>query len=68
MPETQTQIDSLREDIRAISDSVPLLFERVAVHDTQFDRIDARLDAHDTRFDRVDEQLAEILRRLPKAS
>ncbi len=61
---TEAQIDSIREDIRAISDTVSDLATRVAAHDGRFDQvdrrfdwIDGRLDQHDARFDRIDGRL-----------
>jgi len=64
---TETQIDSVREDLRAISDNVSDLVTRVAAHDGRFDqvdrrldRIDGRLDQYDARFDRIDGRLDGI--------
>ena len=75
MPDANTRIDSLKEDIRAIGDSVLDLRAKAVGHERRFDQIDAhldqidaRLDGHDVRFDHVDAQLAEILARLPSRS
>ena len=64
---TDAQMDSLKEDIRAIGDTVSELVTRVAAHDSRFDqvdrrldRIDGRLDVHDSRFDQVDGRLGRI--------
>jgi hypothetical protein len=66
MPDAQVQIDSLKEDVMSISDTVAMILEKVARHDGRFDRLEGRLAEHDGRFDRIEGQLAEVLRRLPE--
>jgi len=64
MPDANTRIDSLREDIRVIGDMVVDLQVKVAGHDRRFDQIDTRLAGHDARFDAVDMRLDSIEARL----
>ena len=73
MADAHTRIDSLKEDIRALSDSVLDLQAQAREHDAKFEQVlgalgrhDAKLDNHDRRFDQIDAQLAEILSRLPQ--
>jgi hypothetical protein len=77
MPDAHTRIDSLKEDIRAIGDSVldlqtlarahDVKLEQVvamlAAHDARFDAIDARYEAHDRRFDDHDRRFDDHDRR-----
>ena len=74
MPDANTRIDSLKEDIREIGYSILDLQAKARTHDIKLDRVvatlgahEARFDAHDNRFDRIDSQLAAILSRLPAA-
>jgi hypothetical protein len=73
MADAHTRIDSLEEDIRALSDSVLDLQAKAREHDTKFEQVlgilgrhDAKLESHDRRFDQIDAQLTEILARLPQ--
>jgi hypothetical protein len=59
MPDAKVQIGSLKEDARAISDTVALILEKVEPYDGRFDRIEARLSEHDGRFDRLETRLAD---------
>ena len=40
MPLTDTQVDSIREDLRALSDTVSEILTTVVGHTARFDRID----------------------------
>jgi hypothetical protein len=51
---TDSQVDNIREDIRALSDTMSDLMKSVSGHD-------ARFDQHDRRFDRIDQTLQQIL-------
>jgi len=71
--DTDVRIDSLKDDIRALSYSVLDLQEKGSAHDAKFAQIlvtlsahGAKLDSHDGRFDQIDTLLAEILTRLPQ--
>ncbi len=80
MADADTRIDSLKDDIRALSYSVLDLQEKASAHDAKFAEIlltlrahGAKLESHDRRFDQIDArfeqidaQLAEILARLPQ--
>lgn len=73
LADADTRIDSLKDDIRALSYSVLDLQEKASAHDAKFAQIlvtlgahGAKLDSHDRRFDQIDAQLAEILTRLPQ--
>jgi len=75
MADAHTRIDSLKEHIRALSDSVLDLQARAREHDAKFQQVlgivgrhETKLDNHDRRFDQIDAQLAEILSRLPQRS
>ena len=71
MPDANTRIDSLKEDIREIGYSILDLQAKAKTHDTkldqvlatlgahraQFDAIDSQLTTHEGRFDRIDSQL-----------
>ena len=61
---TDSQVDSLKEDIRTLSDTVVQILDHVAAHDARFDGIEARLNAHDARFDGIDGRLDGIDGRL----
>ncbi len=71
MPDARTRIDSLKEDIRAIGDSVLDLQVKAAGHDDQFAAVLTLLSAHgeklaghDRRFDKVDARLGAMDTRL----
>jgi len=64
MPDANTRIDSLREDMRVIGDMVLDLQVKVSGHDRRFDQIDAHLAEHGSRFDAVDARLDRIQGRL----
>lgn len=61
---TEAQIESIREDLRAISDTVSDLVTRVAAHDGRFDQVDRRFDQVDGRLDGFDGRLGGIDDRL----
>ena len=78
MPDVDTRIDSLKEDIREIGYTVLDLQAKAAAHDSKleqvlaaemlhaarFDSVDERLDAHDARFDRIDERFDQVTAQL----
>ncbi len=61
---TDAQVDSVKEDIRVIGDTVSDLVTRVAAHDRRFDQVDRRLDGIDGRLDGIDGRLDGIDGRL----
>ena len=61
---TDAQVDSLKEDVRVIGDTVSELVTRVAAHDRRFDQVDGRLDGIDGRLDGIDGRLDGIDGRL----
>jgi len=61
---TDAQVDSLKEDIRVVGDTVSELLIRVAAHDRRFDQVDRRLDQVDRRLDGIDGRLDGIDGRL----
>ncbi len=61
---TDAQVDSLKEDIRVIGDTVSELVTRVAAHDGRFDQVDGRLDGIDGRLDGIDGRLGAMDGRL----
>jgi chromosome segregation ATPase len=65
--DTQTQIDTMREDIRAISDSAVQALEELKEHSYQFTRViirlnllDARQLGLDSRLNRVEEKVTGL--------
>ena len=70
MADVHARIDSLKDDIRVIGDSVLDLLAKVTAHDAKFEQIlgtlashDARLAGHDARFDEHDRRFDEHDRR-----
>ena len=59
MPEVQKQLDSLKEDVRALSDTVDVVLILTRKHDRTLAEVDSRLTAHDQRFDAIDQRLSE---------
>ncbi|HUZ55099.1 MAG TPA: hypothetical protein VMU94_21555 [Streptosporangiaceae bacterium] len=57
---TDAQVDSLKEDIRVIGDTVSELVTRVAAHDRRFDQVDRRLGGIDGRLGGIYGQLGGI--------
>lgn len=53
MPTAQVQIDSIRQDIRALSDTVSIILVRL-------DKMDGRFNKMDDRFDKMDQEFAEL--------
>ena len=64
MPVTQLQVDSLKEDVRALGDSVSEILVRVAAHDERFTKIDRRLEHIDDRIEHIDGRIGQIDGRL----
>jgi predicted nuclease with TOPRIM domain len=54
MPATDVQIDSIREDIRALSDTVSVVLVRLDNMDARFDGMDQRFDKLEGRFDKLE--------------
>jgi len=57
---TDAQVDSLKEDIRVIGDTVSELVTRVTAHDRRFDQVDRRLDGIDGRLGGIDGRLGAM--------
>ena len=57
MPDANTRIDSLKEGILAIGDSVLDLRAKAVGQERRFDQIDAHLDQIDSRLDQIDSRL-----------
>ena len=73
MSDTQAVLESLKEDVRALSDTVDVLAQASCQHTRQLlavgkrlDRIDIRLDEYDQRFTHVDQRLDGIDQRLDR--
>ena len=71
MADADTRIDSLKDDIRALSYSVLDLQAKASAHDAKFAEIlvtldahGAKLDSHDRRFDQVDARFDQVGARL----
>jgi chromosome segregation ATPase len=67
MADADTRIDSLKDDIRALSYSVLDLQAKASAHDAKFAEIlitldahGAKLDSHDRRFDQVDARFDQV--------
>ncbi len=61
---TDEQVLNIKEDIRALSDTVSGILMRVLEHDARFDQVDRRLDGIDGRLDGIDGRLDGIDGRL----
>ncbi|HVB46313.1 MAG TPA: hypothetical protein VNF47_26900 [Streptosporangiaceae bacterium] len=66
MAVTQSQVSSIKEDVRALGDTVSEVLLRVVAHDTRFDLVDRRFDGVDARFDRVEARLDAVETRLDR--
>lgn len=71
MTDTETRIDSLREDIQVISETTAGILDAVESHDAKFTQILTTLEAHDAKFAEVfatlgahDAKFAKILNTL----
>jgi len=60
MTVTEVQIDSIRADVRVLSDTVSHILVRVKRHDARFDRVDKHLANIDQRFDDIDEKFVAV--------
>jgi len=67
MPATEAQVDSIKQDIRALSDTVSEilvtvngLVVTVKDHGRRLDKVENRLDKIDDRFDKVDRRLGSM--------
>ncbi len=61
MADAHTRIDSLKEDIRALSDSVLDLQAKARDHDAKFEQILGSLGHHETMLESQDRQLEQVL-------
>jgi chromosome segregation ATPase len=61
MADAHTRIDSLKEDIRALSDSVLDLQAKAREHDAKFEQILGSLGHHETMLESQDRQLEQVL-------
>jgi chromosome segregation ATPase len=67
MSDTQAILESLKEDVRAVSDTVDVVAEvsrkharQLAVMGKRLDRIEIRMVEHDQRFDQIDQRFNQV--------
>ena len=61
MADAHTRIDSLKEDIRALSDSVLDLQAKAREHDAKFEQVLGILGRHDAKLENHDRQFEQVL-------
>lgn len=73
MPATEAQVDSLKEDIRALSDTTSEILlkldgltKTVNSHGDRLDKVESRLDRVEVRLDKMDERFDKMDGRLDK--
>jgi archaellum component FlaC len=67
MSDTQAILESLKEDVRAVSDTVDVVAEvsrkharQLAVMGKRLDRIEIRMVEHDQRFNQIDQRFNQV--------
>ena len=61
MPATEAQVDSIKEDIRALSDTVSEILVTVKDHGHRLDKVENRLDGMDSAI----QEILTLVRRGP---